>query len=135
MRRTRRRVHHSGRVALVGVLTSAGLVACATTAGSPGPDGDSAANTPVISAAAGAQLCDTLWADLAGWRQQGSTIARVRFNGAVHLWALRNGAINVAVARHRDAIDAVTRDQCPNARRQVAQIIDTVDLASGLVGF
>ncbi|WKG06879.1 hypothetical protein QX204_17310 [Nocardia sp. PE-7] len=136
MRRNRRRVHQAGRLALVGGLISAGVVACATTTGSPGPGGDSAAaNGPVISAAAGAQLCDTMWADLAGWREQGSAIARVRFNGVVHLWALRNGAINIAVARHRDAIDAVTRDQCPNARRQVAQIIDTVDLASGLVGF
>ncbi|MFI1235927.1 hypothetical protein [Nocardia salmonicida] len=59
----------------------------------------------------------------------------MRFNGVVHIWALRNGAINIGVARHRDAIDAVTRDQCPNARQQVTQIIDTVDLASGLVGF
>ncbi|MEV0768731.1 hypothetical protein [Nocardia salmonicida] len=59
----------------------------------------------------------------------------MRFNAVVHIWALRNGAINIAVARDRDAIDAVTRDQCPNARQQVTQIIDTVDLASGLVGF
>lgn len=134
MRRARRRVHPVGRVALLGVLISAVVIACATTTESRGTNGDTA-NGLVIGPAAGAQLCDTLWADLAGWRQQGSAIARVRFNGVVHIWALRNGAINIAVARDRDAIDAVTRDQCPNARQQVTQIIDTVDLASGLVGF
>lgn len=136
MRRAHRRVHPVGRVALLGVLISAGVIACATTTESRGTGGDTAsANGLVIGPAAGARLCDTLWADLASWRQQGSAIARVRFNGVVHIWALRNGAINIAVARDRDAIDAVTRDQCPNARQQVTQIIDTVDLASGLVGF
>lgn len=136
MRRTRRHVHLLGRLALLGALVSAGVIACATTTESRGHGGDPAsADAPVIGPAAGAQLCDTMWADLAGWRQQGSVIARVKFNGAVHTWALRNGAINIAVARHRDAIDVVTRDQCPNARQQVTQIINTVDLASGLVGF
>ncbi len=136
MRRTHRRVHPLGRVALLGVLISAGVIACATTTESRGTGGDPASgNGPVIDPAAGARLCDTMWADLASWRQQGTAIARVRFNGVVHLWALRNGAINIAVARDRDAIDVVTRDQCPNARQQVTQIIDTVDLASGLVGF
>ncbi|MGW5922212.1 hypothetical protein ACWFPY_24750 [Nocardia fluminea] len=136
MRRTRRRVHRLGRVALLGGLISAGVIACATTTESPGRGGGTAsADAPVIGPAAGAQLCETMWADIDNWRQQGSVIARVKFNGVVHTWALRNGAINIAVARHRDAIDAVTRDQCPKARQQVTQIIGTVDLASGLVGF
>lgn len=76
-----------------------------------------------------------MWADIDSWRQQGSAIARVKFNGVVHVWALRNGAINISVARDRDAIDTVTRDQCPNAREQIARIMNTVDPASGLVGF
>ncbi|MFC9471725.1 hypothetical protein ACFTS5_05975 [Nocardia sp. NPDC056952] len=136
MRRTRRHVHLLGRLALLGALVSAGVIACATTTESRGPGGGPAsADAPAIGPAAGAQLCDTMWADLAGWRQQGSAIARVKFNGVVHTWALRNGAINIALARDRDAIDVVTRDQCPNARQQVTQIINTVDLASGLVGF
>lgn len=136
MRRTRRRVHHMGRVALLGALVSAGVIACVTTTESRGFNGASAStDSPVIDPAAGARLCETMWADLASWRQQGSAVARVRFNGVVHMWALRNGAINIAVANHRDAIDTVTRDQCPNARQQVTQIIDTIDLASGLIGF
>ena len=96
---------------------------------------DAAADAPVIDPAAAAQLCETMWADLDNWRQQGSAIARVKFNGVVYTWALRNGASNIGVARHRDAIDTLTRDQCPKAREQVTQIIDTVDLASGLLGF
>ncbi|MFD6398914.1 hypothetical protein [Nocardia sp. NPDC060249] len=136
LRRTRRRVHHMGRLALLGALISAGVVACATTTESQGPGGEAgSADAPMIGPAAGAKLCETMWADLDDWRQQGSAIARVKFNGVVHTWALRNGAINIAVARHRDAIDATTRDQCPNAREQVTRIINTVDLASGLVGF
>ncbi|MFC9659442.1 hypothetical protein ACFVJ5_04330 [Nocardia sp. NPDC127606] len=125
-----------GRVALLGALVSAGVIAFVTTTESRGLGGGAAsADALVIGPAAGAQLCETMWADLDSWRRQGSAIARVRFNGVVHIWALRNGAINIALARHRDAIDVVTRDQCPNARRQTTQIIDTVDLASGLVGF
>ncbi|MFD3427584.1 hypothetical protein [Nocardia fluminea] len=136
LRRTRRRVHHMVRFALLGALVSAGVIACATTTDSRGLGGVSAAaDTPAIDPDAGARLCETMWADLDDWRQQGSAIARVKFNGVVHTWALRNGASNVAVARHRDAIDTITREQCPKAREQVKQIIDTVDLASGLVGF
>ncbi|MFC9876271.1 hypothetical protein [Nocardia salmonicida] len=136
MSRTRRRVHRIGRVALLGALVSAGVLAYVSTTESQGFTGVSAAaDAPVIGPAAGARLCETMWADLDSWRQQGSAIARVRFNGVVHTWALRNGAINIAVADHRDAIDTVTRDQCPNARQQVTQIIDTMDLASGLIGF
>ncbi|MFE9790084.1 hypothetical protein ACFYO7_32420 [Nocardia salmonicida] len=136
IRRTRRRVHHMVRFTLLGALVSAGVIACATTTDSRGLGGVSAAaDAPVIDPAVNAQLCDTMWADLDNWRHQGSAIARVKFNGVVHTWALRNGASNIGVARHRDAIDTVTRDQCPKARGQVTQIIDTVDLASGLVGF
>ncbi|MFI6225204.1 hypothetical protein ACIBEH_31980 [Nocardia salmonicida] len=136
MRRTRRRVYHMGRFALLGALVSAGVIACAATTDSRGVGGVSAAaDAPVIDPAAGAQLCETMWADLDNWRQQGSAIARVKFNGVVYTWALRNGASNIGVARHRVAIDTVTRDQCPKAREQVTQIIDTVDLASGLLGF
>ncbi|MFE1591490.1 hypothetical protein [Nocardia sp. NPDC058705] len=89
----------------------------------------------MIDAAAAAQLCETMRAEIDNWRQQGSAIARVKFNGVVHTWALRNGAINIALARHRETIDVVTRENCPNAREQVKQIIDTGSLASGLVGF
>lgn len=136
MRRTRRRGYRMGRVALLGALVSAGVIACATTDGSQGfGEVSASADAPVIGPAAGARLCETIWADLDSWREQGSAIARVKFNGVVQTWALRNGAINIAVARHRDAIDAVTREQCPKARQHVTQIIDTVDLASGLVGF
>ncbi|WP_410872785.1 hypothetical protein [Nocardia sp. A7] len=115
----------------MGALISAGVIACATTTGSSGREAGSA----LIGQAAGARLCEAIWADLDDWRRHGSAIARVKFNGTVHIWALRNGAINISLARHRDAIDAVTRDQCPTAREQTKQIIDTVDLASGLVGF
>jgi hypothetical protein len=136
LRRTRRRVNYMLRLTLFGTLVSVGVIACATTTDSRGFGGVSAAgDTPVIDPAVGAQLCDTMWADLDNWRQHGSAVARVKFNGVVHTWALRNGASSIAVARHRDAIDTVTRAQCPKAREQVTQIIDTVDLASGLVGF
>lgn len=136
MRRTRLSVPRMSRVALLGALISAGVIACATTTESRGLGVDPAfADAPVIGPAAGAQLCDTMWADIDNWRQQGSAIARVKFNGVVHTWALRNGGINISVARHRDAIDTVTRDHCPKAREQIAQIMNTVDLASGLVGF
>ncbi|MFD3745696.1 hypothetical protein [Nocardia sp. NPDC058633] len=135
-RRTRRRVHRWGRVAMVGALVSAGVVACATTTEPRGPGADPApADAPVIDPAAGEQLCEMMRADVDNWRQEGSAMARVKFNGAVHTWALRHGAINVSIARHRDAIDAVARERCPDAREQITQILGTEDLASGLVGF
>ncbi|MFD3702169.1 hypothetical protein ACFWUP_03395 [Nocardia sp. NPDC058658] len=124
------------RVVLLGLLVSAGVIACAVTTDSRSPDGNpTGVDAPVIDAAAAAQLCETMRAEIDNWRQQGSAIARVKFNGVVHTWALRNGAINIALARHRETIDVVTRENCPNAREQVKQIIDTGSLASGLVGF
>ncbi|MFF2082740.1 hypothetical protein ACFVVM_03155 [Nocardia sp. NPDC058176] len=61
-------------------------------------------------------------------------MAKATFNGVVHNWALRNGAVNVSVARHRQVVDSAAAQHCPDVRDQVTQVLDIPDLASGLAG-
>ncbi|SUE28618.1 Uncharacterised protein [Nocardia farcinica] len=88
-----------------------------------------------ISPEAATALCDTIRADLDSWRDQGSIIARVSFNGAVHNWAVRNGGLNDAVVRDRSVVDTATTTQCPDVRDRALEVLDVPDLAAALAGF
>ncbi|MFD5178142.1 hypothetical protein ACFWM1_20210 [Nocardia sp. NPDC058379] len=130
------RHHRPIRVGVLIAFAAAALLGCATTTEPRGPGQDPGpTEAPVIGAEASTQLCEALRADVGNWQSQGTAVARTTFNGAVHNWALRNGAINISVARHREVVDAVTIEQCPDVRDQVIQALDVPDLASGLAGF
>ncbi|MFE3546378.1 hypothetical protein ACFXK0_25740 [Nocardia sp. NPDC059177] len=120
-----------------GLVTLAGatLIACGTSTDPIGPTLPSTAESPQISAGAATQLCDMMRAEIGNWQQQGTTVARVSFNGTVHNWALRNGAVNAAITRNREVIDTVTTENCPDVRDQAIAAFGTDDLASALAGF
>ncbi|MFE3446147.1 hypothetical protein ACFXNW_24225 [Nocardia sp. NPDC059180] len=88
-----------------------------------------------VSPAAADQLCDMMRADIGTWQDQGSTVARVTFNGTVHNWAAQNEGINVVIIRDRSIVDTVTIQNCPEVRDQALDALDLSDLASGLAGF
>ncbi|MBC7302740.1 MAG: hypothetical protein H5T78_17570 [Nocardia sp.] len=94
----------------------------------------SASNAPEISDEAAVHLCEMMAPELDNWRAQGSTVARVSFNATVQNWAVRSGGINVAVVRHREVIDTVTQQHCPDVREQAVQALEVPDLASALAG-
>ncbi len=129
-RRSRRR---TGIV--VAVLAVAALAGCGTSTEPSDPTRPTPTQIPEIGTAAADQLCDMLRAEIDNWRQQGTAVARVSYNGTVHNWALRNGAINTAITLNRGAIDTVTIQRCPDVRDQVLATLDISDLASGLAGF
>ncbi|NEW39769.1 hypothetical protein GV794_28280 [Nocardia cyriacigeorgica] len=98
------------------------------------PD-DEAPAVDEVSPAAADQLCDMMRADIGTWQEQGTTVARVTFNGTVHNWAAQNEGINVVIIRDRSIVDTVTIQNCPDVRDQALDALDLSDLASGLVGF
>lgn len=117
---------------LIGMLVIAG---CATSTEAPDPGlPPSASNAPEISDEAAVHLCEMMAPELDNWRAQGSTVARVSFNATVQNWAVRSGGINVAVVRHREVIDTVTQQHCPDVREQAVQALEVPDLASALAG-
>lgn len=123
------------RTALAILAIAAGLTACGTTTDPVGPTVPPGAESPEISDEAATQLCDMLRAEIGNWQQQGPAVARVSYNGTVHNWALRNGAVNAAVTRNREAIDTTAVAHCPDVRDQVLATLEIDDLASGLLGF
>lgn len=116
-------------------LAGATLLACGTSTDPQGPTVSTTAESPQIGPEAAAQLCDMMRAEIGNWQQQGTTVAKVSFNGTVHNWALRNGAVNAAVTRNREVIDTVTTENCPDVRDQAIAAFGTDDLASALAGF
>ncbi|WP_336081982.1 hypothetical protein [Nocardia sp. SSK8] len=130
-RRRVRTVAAAGLAALAGAT----LLACGTSTDPQGPTISSTAESPQIGAEAATQLCDMIRAEIGNWQQQGTTVARVSFNGTVHNWALRNGAVNAAITRNREVIDTVTTENCPDVRDQAIAALGTDDLASALAGF
>lgn len=117
------------------VLAAAALAACGTSTEPVDPTRPTPTQVPEIGTAAADELCDMMRAEIGNWQQQGPAIARVSYNGTVHSWALRNGAINTAITLNRGAIDTVTIERCPDVRDQVLAALDISDLASGLAGF
>ncbi|MDO3647718.1 hypothetical protein [Nocardia mangyaensis] len=132
---TRHSLSAAPRLAAFTALAAIGLLSCATTTEPQGPGKDPGpTEEPMIGAAAAIQLCDMLRADVGNWDQQNTTVAKATFNGVVHNWALRNGAVNISVARHRQVVDAAAAQHCPDVRDQVTNVLDIPDLASGLAG-
>ncbi|APE34654.1 hypothetical protein BOX37_12585 [Nocardia mangyaensis] len=136
MTRQRHSLSAASRLAALTALAAIGVLSCATTTDPQGPGKDPGpTEEPMIGTAAAIQLCDMLRADVGNWDQQNTTLAKATFNGVVHNWALRNGAVNVSVARHRQVVDAAAAQHCPDVRDQVTHVLDIPDLASGLAGF
>ncbi|WP_330230804.1 hypothetical protein OHA40_33540 [Nocardia sp. NBC_00508] len=100
----------------------------------PGPDRTDVPNPDQITPEAAKQLCDMTRADLDTWRDQGTTIAKVSFNGTVHNWAIRNGGLNDLIVTDRTVIDTATTQNCPDVRQQALEALDVPDLASALAG-
>ncbi|WP_040795694.1 hypothetical protein [Nocardia higoensis] len=91
--------------------------------------------TPVISPEASQQLCDMIESDLDNWRDQGSTVAKVTFNGTVQNWAARNEGLNDDVIRNKGIVDDVTTKTCPDVRQQALAALEVSTLADALLGF
>ncbi|HLS75811.1 MAG TPA: hypothetical protein VK083_03330 [Nocardia sp.] len=91
--------------------------------------------TPVISPEAAQQLCDMMGADIDTWRDQGSTVAKVTFNGTVQNWAARNEGLNDDVIRDKGIVDEVTSQTCPDVRQQALEVLEVSELADALLGF
>ncbi|WP_406230657.1 hypothetical protein [Nocardia sp. NBC_01009] len=102
----------------------------------PAPSGSSGApNTDEITPAAATQLCDMIRPEAGTWRDEGTMLGKISFNGTVHNWAARNGGLNDVVIADRKIIDTITLEHCPDVRQQVLDALDIPDLASGLAGF
>ncbi|MFF0545849.1 hypothetical protein ACFYTF_23710 [Nocardia thailandica] len=124
------------RTCMLAALAATSLLACGTTTDPQGPGRDPGpTEAPVIGPDATIALCDMLRDDVGTWQTQDTTAAKVGFNGTVHSWALRHGAVNLAVANHREVIDTVTAEKCPEIRGEVVGALGTADLASGLAGY
>ncbi|WP_280239068.1 hypothetical protein [Nocardia abscessus] len=87
-----------------------------------------------VTAEAARQLCDMIRPELDNWRDQGSTVAKVSFNGTVQNWAARN-ELTDDVIKDKTIVDTVTTQTCPDVRQQALEVLDIPDLATGLVGF
>lgn len=135
MTRQRRSRSTAARLVTLAALAAVGLLSCATSTEPQGPGQDPGpAEEPMIGAAAATELCDMLRADVGDWDQQNTTVAKATYNGVVHNWALRNGAVNISVARHRQVVDAAAAEHCADVRDQVTHALGIPDLASGLAG-
>ncbi|MEV6324023.1 hypothetical protein AB0M45_22940 [Nocardia sp. NPDC051787] len=100
----------------------------------PGPAETQVPNPDQITPDAAKQLCDMMRADLDNWRDQGTTIAKVSFNGTAHNWAVRNGGLNDLIVTDRSVVDTATTQNCPDVRQQALEALDVPDLASALAG-
>jgi len=96
---------------------------------------DTTDEAPVISPEAAQQLCDMIEPEIDNWREQGSTVAKVTFNGTVQNWAARNDGLNDDVIRDKNIVDEVTTKTCPDVRQQALDVLEVPDLASALIGF
>ncbi|WP_051022448.1 hypothetical protein [Nocardia pneumoniae] len=121
----------NGDSAPVPATPSAGTVSITM----PGPPETQVPNPDQVTPEAAKQLCDMMRADLDNWRDQGSVIAKVSFNGTVHNWAVRNGGLNDLVVTDRDVVDTATTQNCPDVRQQALEALGEPDLASALAGF
>jgi hypothetical protein len=92
-------------------------------------------NTDEITPAAAQQLCDMMRPEVGKWRDKGTTVGKVSFNGAAHNWAARNGGLKDVPVRDRKIVDTVTVEHCPDVRQQVLDALAIPDSASGLAGF
>ena len=90
---------------------------------------------PGVSDAAAQALCASIQAELSNWRVQGPTLGKGGLNIVVQTWAAHNGTVNMEVLRDRAMVDKITLASCPDVRRQAIDLLETPDLASGLVGF
>ncbi|MFF0545793.1 hypothetical protein ACFYTF_23425 [Nocardia thailandica] len=117
-----------------GVTTSAPVphTSHATTSA---PASTSAGGAAAVSPEASRQLCDMIGAELDNWRSQGTTVAKVSFNGTVHNWAARNDGLNEAIISDNGIVDTVTTATCPDVRTQALEVLGTDTLASALAGF
>ncbi|NNH70610.1 hypothetical protein HLB23_12175 [Nocardia uniformis] len=88
-----------------------------------------------VTPAAAQQLCDMISPEIANWRDQGSALAKVSFNGTVHNWAARNDGLNDEVLRDQSIVDDATSRTCPEVRQQAIDVLEVPDLASALAGF
>ncbi|MDO3647747.1 hypothetical protein [Nocardia mangyaensis] len=87
-----------------------------------------------VTPQAAQQLCDMISPEIDNWRDQGSTVAKVTFNGTVQNWAARNDGLNDEVLRDKTLVDTVTTRTCPDVRQQALEVLEVDDLASALVG-
>ncbi|NNH70725.1 hypothetical protein HLB23_12760 [Nocardia uniformis] len=69
------------------------------------------------------------------WRDEGSTVGRVAFDGTVHNWAMRNSGVNAAVLNDRAVVDGIITAECPDVRAATLQALQIDNLADGLAGF
>ncbi|WP_327096123.1 hypothetical protein OIE68_40315 [Nocardia vinacea] len=90
---------------------------------------------PDITPQAARQLCDMIGTEIDNWRDQGTVIAKVSFNGTVQDWAIRNDGLNDDVIRDKTIIDRVTVQTCPDVRQRALDVLDTDNLADALIGF
>ncbi|MBF6210046.1 hypothetical protein IU433_03170 [Nocardia puris] len=101
------------------------------------PDTDtttSPGEQPEITPAAAQQLCDMIGSEVDTWRDQGTAVARVSFNGTVQNWAARNDGLNDEILRDKTIVDDVTTQACPDVRQNALDALGTEDLAGALVG-
>ena len=90
---------------------------------------------PDITPQAARQLCDMIGTEIDNWRDQGTVIAKVSFNGTVQDWAIRNDGLNDDVIRDKTIIDRVAVQTCPDVRQRALDVLDTDNLADALIGF
>lgn len=93
------------------------------------------ADTDKVSPEAAQQLCDMIAPEIDNWRDQGSVLGKVSFNGTVQNWAARNHGLNDEVIRDKSIVDDVTTRTCPDVRERAMKALEVSDLASALAGF
>lgn len=150
LRRRHMFTRHSKRVrsaVVVGVMAaSAMLAACGdddtdtsapTTAPVTMPSTTATTGTDEdkVTPEAARQLCDMIAPEIDNWRDQGTVLGKVSFNGTVQNWAARNQGLNDEVIRDKSIIDDVTTETCPDVRDQATKVLEVPDLASALAGF
>ncbi|WP_280255000.1 hypothetical protein [Nocardia wallacei] len=88
-----------------------------------------------VTPEAAQQLCDMIAPEIDNWRDQGSVVGKVSFNGTVQNWAARNDGLNDEVIRDKSIVDDVTNRTCPDVRDRAMKALEVSDLASALAGF
>ncbi|WP_433714093.1 hypothetical protein ACQP2U_08075 [Nocardia sp. CA-084685] len=139
--------HHIARSLLaVGALGLAALTGCSdnndnhdgvmtSTLPTTSRPTSATSTAPDITPQATRQLCDMIGTEIDNWRDQGTTIAKVSFNGTVQDWAARNDSLNDDVIRDKTIIDRITVQTCPDVRQRALDVLHTDNLADALIGF
>ncbi len=143
--------HHSRRMRSAVVV---GLMAASAMLAACGDDDDTDTSAPTtapvtmpstttttgsdedkVTPEAAQQLCDMIAPEIDNWRDQGSVVGKVSFNGTVQNWAARNDGLNDEVIRDKSIVDDVTTRTCPDVRDRAMKALEVSDLASALAGF